>query len=134
NDSRFHVHLHSVPEFHKEMATSHFCLGVSGRGGGWGRRITLGALHGCIPVVIMDNCSMALEELLPWQHMAVFVPEARIPDLGTILEGVLKDTARMERMRRELGAQRFSPAELQKVKCDTWRSEAAVTSARHVAL
>jgi hypothetical protein len=62
----YHLYNHSTPDYHKEMVGAHFCLGVSGVGGGWGRRHTLAAMHGCIPVMIMDGSSLELEELIPW--------------------------------------------------------------------
>ena len=99
----FHLFKHQTPDYHKEMAESHFCLGVSGVGGGWGRRHTLAAMHGCIPVMIMDGSSLELEELIPWEKMSVRVAERDIERLPEILKEVMADTERMRSMRAELG-------------------------------
>lgn len=98
----FHVYDHATPEYHKEMAESHFCLGVGGVGGGWGRRHTLAAMHGCIPVIIMDGASLELEELIPWDKMSVRVAEKDIEKLDTILAEVMANEVRMRNMRAEL--------------------------------
>lgn len=84
------------------MAESHFCLGVSGVGGGWGRRHTLAAMHGCVPVMIMDGSSLELDELIPWDKMSVRVAEKDIDRLPTILDDVMADAERMRSMRAEL--------------------------------
>jgi hypothetical protein len=55
----------ATPAFLAEMVGATFCLGTPGQGGGWGRRTTTSALHGCVPVFIQDNTSSTLDELLP---------------------------------------------------------------------
>lgn len=88
----------------QHMQTSVFCLGAPGKGGGWGRRATLVALHGCIPVILQDNTSMALDELLPWREFAVFHPLSEIERLHDHLASIAADAKLIERMRRQLQA------------------------------
>ncbi|KAK3253646.1 hypothetical protein CYMTET_37107 [Cymbomonas tetramitiformis] len=77
-----------VKDYNARMASSVFCLAPPGTDGrGWGRRTTLAALHGCIPVIIQDNVRQPLEELLPYDAFSVRVSEANIPRLDQILRG-----------------------------------------------
>ena len=73
-----HVVAGSTPAFHAEMVSSRFCLGAPGQGGGWGRRATTSALHGCVPVFIQDNTSATLDELLPWRQFSIRYDEAQV--------------------------------------------------------
>eukprot|EP00854_Cymbomonas_tetramitiformis_P015286 gene15286-18085_t len=75
-----------VRDYKQRMAESVFCLAPPGTGGdGWGRRMTLGALYGCIPVIIQDGVRQPLEELLPYDAFSVHVSEDEIPQLDKIL-------------------------------------------------
>jgi hypothetical protein len=47
--------------------------------------LTLGALYGCIPVLIGDGWHNPLGELLPYDTFSVSVPEVDIPILDQIL-------------------------------------------------
>ncbi|KAK9812199.1 hypothetical protein WJX73_003751 [Symbiochloris irregularis] len=78
----------------KEMGRSHFCLAPSG--GGWGDRLKLAVLCGCIPVVIQDKVKVAFEDVLPYQEFAVRLPQHmlyRLPHIiDTLLDGHINKT------------------------------------------
>ena len=97
-----HVVEGTTPTFHTEMASAVFCLGAPGTYGGWGRRATQSALHGCIPVFVQDNTTATLEELLPWEQFAVRVPEARVPHLHADLQQLLHKPGRVAALQRGL--------------------------------
>ena len=79
------------------MANATFCLGLAGQAGGWGRRDTLGALHGCVPALVQDNTSFALEELLDWDAFAVRVSQGDV--YRGRLHGLLAAAASSARLR-----------------------------------
>ena len=94
------------------MASSLFCLGAPGQGGGWGRRDTLGALHGCIPAFVQDNTSQALDELLPWHLMSVHAAQAELAQLADRLAALRDDVPRVHALLRQLACAwpRFLPS------------------------
>jgi hypothetical protein len=70
------------------FASSRFCLAPAGKGGGWGRRATLAALYGCIPLRIQDATADALDELLDWESFSVRIDEEDVLNLPAILEAI----------------------------------------------
>jgi len=97
------IHRGSVgANYTPAMAASLFCLGAPGQGGGWGRRDTLGALHGCIPAFVQDNTSQALDELLPWHLISVRAEQAELPGLHARLAAIRDDAPAAEAMLRQL--------------------------------
>lgn len=89
-------------DFHAGMVSSRFCLGAPGQGGGWGRRATTGALHGCVPVFIQDNTSATLDELLPWRKFSLRYDEADIPHLHALLKQAEREPGRLQALQRSL--------------------------------
>ncbi len=57
-------------------------------------------LHGCIPVVIMDNVHAVFESILDWDSFSLRVPENMTEHLPIILQAVPPD--RIARMQRNL--------------------------------
>eukprot|EP00899_Mesostigma_viride_P020643 jgi/Mesvir1/28580/Mv00995-RA.1 len=86
---------------HHAMST--FCLGLPGKGGGWGRRTQLSVMMGCIPIVIEDNRAQMYDELLPWDTFSLRLTEADIPKLFDFAAEAMKDVNRVASMQRELG-------------------------------
>ncbi|KAK3266985.1 hypothetical protein CYMTET_24426 [Cymbomonas tetramitiformis] len=74
------------PQYEPMLASSVFCL--SPTGAGWGRRTTLAMMYGCIPVIVQDDVSQPLEEILPYDKFSVRVPEKDIPNLPRILKAI----------------------------------------------
>jgi hypothetical protein len=70
------------------FASSRFCLAPAGKSGGWGRRATLAALYGCIPLRIQDATADALDELLDWESFSVRIDEEDVPNLPALLEAI----------------------------------------------
>ena len=80
---------------HKDLATemgrSHFCLAPAGAG--WGDRLKLAILTGCIPVVVQDGISVIYEDVLPWKDFSIRLPQHMIYRLPTILDALLTSQA-----------------------------------------
>jgi len=97
-----HVVAGSTPQFHAEMTSSRFCLGAPGQGGGWGRRATTSALHGCVPVFIQDNTSATLDELLPWRQFSLRFAESQTTHLHALLKQAEREPSRLASLQRHL--------------------------------
>ena len=56
-----------VGNYQQMLSSSKFCLAAAGWG--WGGRMKVAVMHGCVPVIIqVGGCSSRLEVLgLPWQ-------------------------------------------------------------------
>ncbi|KAG2444185.1 hypothetical protein HYH02_009123 [Chlamydomonas schloesseri] len=63
------------------LSRSLFCLVAAGDG--WSARLEDAVLHGCIPVIVIDNVHVVFESILEIDSFAVRIPEA---DVGHILE------------------------------------------------
>lgn len=60
-------------------------------------------LHGCIPVLIMDDVDLAWSSTLNYDEFSIRVPEAKIPRLYEILIAVPKERiASMQKRLREI--------------------------------
>ncbi|KAK9814866.1 hypothetical protein WJX73_000785 [Symbiochloris irregularis] len=90
----------SREQMFQEMGRSHFCLAASGSG--WGVRLKLAAMLGCIPLVIQDDVRMPFEDVLPYAQFAVRLPQHMIHALPQTLEGLLQDDKRVSQMRSRL--------------------------------
>ncbi|KAK9805103.1 hypothetical protein WJX73_008096 [Symbiochloris irregularis] len=95
-------YLNRMPLSHadmaKEMGRSHFCLATSGAG--WGVRLKLAVMTGCIPLVIQDDVQMPFETVLPYKDFALRLPQHAVHDLPRILEELLqKQPQRVQEMR-----------------------------------
>ncbi len=53
--------------------------GVSVSGDGWSARAEDAVLHGCIPVVIMDNVDPIFTNILDWESFSIRIPEVICP-------------------------------------------------------
>ena len=78
----------SHPGYADAFATSRFCLSPAGQGGGWGRRGTLAALYGCVPLVIQDDTEDAFGELLDWRTFSVKVAAMDVATVPDVLAAV----------------------------------------------
>ena len=100
--SDMHVVAGTTPRFHAEMVSSRFCLGAPGTGGGWGRRATTSALHGCVPVFVQDNTTATMDELLPWRQFSLRYDEAQVPHLHALLKQAEREPGRLASLQRHL--------------------------------
>lgn len=87
-------------EYGALFARAKFCLAPAGKGGGWGRRATLAALHGCVPVLLQDATEDALGELVDWAAFSLRVDESDVASLPAVLAAVTP--RRLRSMQREL--------------------------------
>ncbi len=69
-------------------------------GDGFGTRAEEAMLHGCIPVIIMDNVHAVFESILDWDSFSLRVPENMTEHLPLALQLVPPD--RLARMQRNL--------------------------------
>ncbi len=60
-------------------------------GDGWSPRAEDAVLHGCIPVVIMDNVHAVLESALDWDSFSLRINERSAEDLPQILKSLAPD-------------------------------------------
>ncbi|GIL78717.1 hypothetical protein Vretimale_380 [Volvox reticuliferus] len=72
--------------YSEHLARSKFCLVAPGDG--WSPRAEDAILHGCIPLVVMDNVHAVFESILSWEAFSVRIREddqalAAIPELLT---------------------------------------------------
>ncbi|GFH23456.1 uncharacterized protein HaLaN_21070 [Haematococcus lacustris] len=80
------------------LSRSVFCLVVPGDG--YATRAEDAILHGCLPLVIMDNVHAVYETILDWSKFSIRVPQARMAELPQILQAVNQTT--ILQMQREL--------------------------------
>ncbi|GAX85634.1 hypothetical protein CEUSTIGMA_g13049.t1 [Chlamydomonas eustigma] len=67
------------------MSRSLFCLHLPGDG--WSSRFEEAILHGCIPVIIMDNVSVPFEGVLDTDTFSIRITQANLRNLLTLLKG-----------------------------------------------
>jgi Exostosin family len=60
-------------------------------GAGWGSRLSDAVLRGCIPVIVQDNSTLPLEQLLDYSGFSVRLSTAEVPRLDEILRAVSAD-------------------------------------------
>ena len=70
-------------DYSEHLARSTFCLAVPGDG--YSARYVDAILHGCIPVVVIDNVSEAYETILDWRQLGIRINESDIEHTPQIL-------------------------------------------------
>lgn len=75
-----------------------FCLAAPGDG--WSPRLEDAALHGCIPVIIMDNVHVVFETLLDWPAFSLRIAQKDMARLPQLLQAVTP--ARVAQMQANL--------------------------------
>jgi hypothetical protein len=88
------------PDYAETFTRSRFCLAPAGQGGGWGRRATLAALYGCVPLVMQDDTEDALGELIDWRAFSITLPAADVARVPAVLAAVTDE--RYREMQRQL--------------------------------
>ncbi|PSC76549.1 exostosin-like glycosyltransferase [Micractinium conductrix] len=85
-------------DYSELLASSVFCLVMPGDG--WSARMDDAMLHGCLPVIIMDEVHVSYESVVDISQFAIRVPEADADKLPEILLAVSGE--RREEMQRAL--------------------------------
>ncbi|GAX75784.1 hypothetical protein CEUSTIGMA_g3227.t1 [Chlamydomonas eustigma] len=85
-------------EYGELLSRSKFCLALPGDG--WSARFEDGILHGCIPVIIMDNVQVPFESILNVEAFTVRILQKDIPHMMEILGGIPEE--RVEEMQRNV--------------------------------
>eukprot|EP00884_Botryococcus_braunii_P021770 jgi/Botrbrau1/8277/Bobra.0251s0006.1 len=80
------------------LASSVFCLVAPGDG--WSSRAEDAVLHGCIPVVIMDDVDPVFASVLDWPYFSVRIAENEIHRTAEILLAIPQE--QIKRMQEEL--------------------------------
>ncbi|KAK9858864.1 hypothetical protein WJX84_006175 [Apatococcus fuscideae] len=95
--SRYNISLGGYDEtdapYSELLASAVFCLVLPGDG--WSSRAADAILHGCIPVVIMDDVHASFETIFDWSQFSLRIAEADIARLPEILGGI-RPTRRRE--------------------------------------
>ena len=70
-----HTHLHTHRQTHTHTTYKANLKRACGAGDGWSPRAEDAVLHGCIPVVIMDNVDPVFGNVLEWAKFSVRIAE-----------------------------------------------------------
>ncbi|KAJ9511447.1 hypothetical protein QJQ45_029894, partial [Haematococcus lacustris] len=96
-------------DYSQLLARSRFCLVAPG-GDGWSSRAEDAVLHGCIPLVVMDQVHVVFEPLLDWAAFSVRVAEDQLDKAG-----LAQQLSRLPKAEAEQGTEAGSGAEAGKV-------------------
>jgi len=86
--------------YYGNMTTSQFCLAPPGMRGGWGRRTTLVATFGCIPLVVEDNRVQPFEDIYDPDSYTVRVLEKDVDSIGELVDSISEE--KISAMRRTI--------------------------------
>ncbi|KAL6745753.1 exostosin-like glycosyltransferase [Haematococcus lacustris] len=86
------------PGYSEWLARSKYCLVAPGDG--YSGRMEDAILHGCVPVIIMDQVHAVFETILDVDQFAVHITEAQMAQLPTILLSIPDD--KWQRMQRRI--------------------------------
>ncbi|GAX80859.1 hypothetical protein CEUSTIGMA_g8294.t1 [Chlamydomonas eustigma] len=84
-------------QYLKLYMNTQFCLAPYG--GGFGIRLSIAMVHGCIPVVIQDHVFQPFEDIIPYEEMSVRIAKRDIPDLIPILRAISIEEQRQMRLK-----------------------------------
>jgi hypothetical protein len=87
-----------VDNYGELFLSSKFCIAPYGHG--WGIRLAIAVVHGCVPVITQDHTWQPFEELLPYEEFSVRISNAEIPNIMPILRAYT--TEQIDRMRLAL--------------------------------
>ncbi|KAI5063994.1 hypothetical protein GOP47_0020664 [Adiantum capillus-veneris] len=87
NNALFDISSEHPDTYYEDMQTSIFCLCPLGWAP-WSPRLVEAVVFGCIPVIIADDIVLPFKEVIPWDDIAVFVPETDVDKLEHILTSI----------------------------------------------
>lgn len=87
------------------LATSKFCLVAPGDG--WSPRLEDSVLHGCVPVIIMDNVHAVFETLLDYSQFSVRINESDVERAPEILNAITPEQLKRMQINVAAVAHRF---------------------------
>lgn len=79
----------STDKYRELYNTTKFCLAP--HGSGFGIRLSIAMVHGCIPVVIQDHVYQPYESIISYDEMSVRIAKQDIPYLLPILREVTEE-------------------------------------------
>lgn len=90
------------------LSRSVFCLVAPGDG--WSARLEDAVLHGCLPLIIMDNVHTVFETILDFDAFSVRVKESSIEDIPVILKAIPQDQVKRMQLKLSKVWHRFAYA------------------------
>nr|ACG36767.1 secondary cell wall-related glycosyltransferase family 47 [Zea mays] len=90
NNALFDISTEHPPTYYEDMQRAIFCLCPLGWAP-WSPRLVEAVVFGCIPVIIADDIVLPFADAIPWEEIAVFVPEDDVLRLDTILTSIPMD-------------------------------------------
>lgn len=95
DDPLFDISSEHPAAYYEDMQRSIFCLCPLGWAP-WSPRIVEAVVFGCIPVIIADDIVLPFTDVIPWNDIAVFVPEKDVGRLDTILTSISMEEVTMK--------------------------------------
>ncbi|KAG8054098.1 hypothetical protein GUJ93_ZPchr0001g30666 [Zizania palustris] len=94
----FDISTEHPATYYEDMQRAIFCLCPLGWAP-WSPRLVEAVVFGCIPVIIADDIVLPFSDAIPWEQISVFVAEADVPRLDSILASIpLDDVLRKQRL------------------------------------
>ncbi|KAG1665066.1 hypothetical protein FOA52_012485 [Chlamydomonas sp. UWO 241] len=87
-----------VDNYDQMFLNSTFCIAPYGYG--WGLRLPIAVVHGCVPIITQDHTWQPFEELLPYEEFSVRISNADLPNIVPILRAYSQE--QIDRMRLAL--------------------------------
>ncbi|KAG1665073.1 hypothetical protein FOA52_012492 [Chlamydomonas sp. UWO 241] len=87
-----------VDNYEQMFLDSKFC--VAPYGYGWGLRLAIAVVHGCVPIITQAHTWQPFEELLPYEEFSVRISNADLPNIVPILRAYSQE--QIDRMRLAL--------------------------------
>eukprot|EP00928_Gymnodinium_smaydae_P008844 TRINITY_DN13251_c3_g1_i1.p1 TRINITY_DN13251_c3_g1~~TRINITY_DN13251_c3_g1_i1.p1 ORF type:complete len:895 (+),score=87.86 TRINITY_DN13251_c3_g1_i1:90-2687(+) len=81
-------------QYRERLWSSRYCLVLRGSSHTNNVRLYDVIAHGCVPVVVSDDFQPPLDEWLPWNDIAIFLPTSSIPRLEQILREEISEEQR----------------------------------------
>lgn len=75
-----------LPDFEDLVRSSKFCLAPWGHG--WGNRLGLYMIMGCVPVIIQDGVYQPYHDLLPYPQFSITLSKSRLPSIAQVLGSI----------------------------------------------